>query len=124
MRPVLLSKEEAPHKLNHSVVEVLKNVLKYILSSKLSDLTEEEFFTVLKSICHPFVSRTNKDLMILVKSLEETLSTQKDRMQLSQYFETYSKQIIEFSIRQRTGILSPDATMRNLAINMAVALAS
>lgn len=44
--------------------------MKYTLKNKHVDLTQEEFFTVVKIISHPYVSTTNKQLLSQLKSLE------------------------------------------------------
>lgn len=95
-------------------------VLKFSLKQKKVDLQFEDFFTLIKLICHPTVSTSNKDLSKQIKSLETIYEGGK----LKTYFETYGKRIADYAIRKRTGIISPNATLRQTAINIGVALAS
>ena len=94
--------------------------LKYSLKYRQTEFTQEDFVTLVKIVCHSYVSPTNKDLMRQIKSLETIF----DNGKLQAYFDQYSKSLSNFAIRERSGILSPDATLRATAINIGVALAS
>ena len=90
------------------------------MKHKLQELTCDEFIALVKLISHPLVSPTNKDLLEQLKSLEEIYPQGK----LQAYFEKSQQALIEISIRSRTGILSHDSTLRQMAVNIGVALAN
>ena len=58
--------------------------------------------------------------MLLVKALEESIGEER----LRELIQIHAKNITKFAITQRTGILSTDVTLRKMAINLAVILAS
>lgn len=120
MRPPVYNREEADLKTNQTLDNRVKFALKYSLKYKKTDVTSEEFISLVKTICHPFVSKNNKDLKGLIKTLEEIFTNGK----LAQYFEANQKALVDFAIRERSGILSHNATLRSLSINIGVVLAS
>jgi hypothetical protein len=75
---------------------------------------------LVKLICHPLVSSNNLELNAQIKELEAAFSKAK----LASYFQASQEDLINLAIRERSGILSPDKTLRERAVNIGVALAS
>ena len=120
LRPNQPTRDELPHQSSVSPVHQIKNVLKFILRNRTCGFSYEEFITLLKIISHPYISTNNKSLMLLVKALEESIGEER----LRELIQIHAKNITKFAITQRTGILSTDVTLRKMAINLAVILAS
>ena len=94
--------------------------MKYSLQEKKSDLTSDEFIALVKLISHPWVSSTNAALLIQIRNLEVLFPEGK----LSNYFVSTQTELVEYAIRSRSGILSPNPVLRGMAINIGVALSS
>ena len=118
--PPTYNREELAHRTSQSIPNKIKLALKYSLQEKISDLTSDEFISLVKLISHPWVSSTNKSLLIQIRNLEELFPEGK----LSNYFVSTQTELVEYAIRSRSGILSPDPVLRAMAINIGVALSS
>jgi len=96
-------------------------------SQKRALLEKQEFFLLLRTICHPYVSAQSKDLMIIMRTLTDIMDNQAqsndDReYALPAYFQKYFDEIVQYALMQRTGILSPNDTLRVIARNMLICL--
>jgi len=94
-------------------------------SQKRALLEKQEFFLLLRTICHPYVSAQSKDLMIIMRTLTDIMDNQAQRNQdreyaLPAYFQKYFDEIVQYALMQRTGILSPNDTLRVIARNMLI----
>jgi len=118
--PPTYSRDDSLHQNSQTITNKIKLSLKFTLSHKQLDLTPDEFIFLVKLICHPLVSPTNRALLILIKSLEELFPQGK----LCSHFESVSAPLIDYAFRSRSGILSPNPTLRAMAINIGVALSS
>ena len=91
-------------------------------------LEKQEFFLLLRTICHPFVSAQSKDLMSTLRCLTDIMDKQaalngdNRELTLPSYFQKYFDEIVQYALVQRTGILSPNATLREIAKNMLICL--
>jgi hypothetical protein len=91
-------------------------------------LEKQEFFLLLRTICHPFVSARSKDLMGILRCLTDIMDKQAElngdnrELTLPSYFQKYFDEIVQYALVQRTGILSPNDTLRDIAKNMLVCL--
>jgi hypothetical protein len=91
-------------------------------------LEKQEFFLLLRMICHPFVSEKTKDLMHILRSLTDILDRQAElngdnrEFALPSYFRKYFDDIVQYALVQRSGILSPNETLRQIAKNMLICL--
>jgi hypothetical protein len=118
--PPSYNREESARKGSQSIPNKIKLALKYSLQEKKSDLTSDEFISLVKLISHPWVSSTNSSLLIQIRNLEELFPEGK----LSNYFVSTQVELVDYAIRSRSGILSPDPVLRAMAINIGVALSS
>lgn len=107
------------HRNSLTVSRRVQLIIKYSIKHLTNDLANEDFIVLIKLICHPFVTINNKELTFQLKSLESVLTEDK----FQSYFEQNKQALQDFAIRKRTGILSPDKTLRAQAINIGVALA-
>jgi hypothetical protein len=57
--PPSYNREESAQKSSQSIPNKIKLALKYSLQEKKSDLTSDEFISLVKLISHPWVSSTN-----------------------------------------------------------------
>ena len=89
---------------------------------------KQEFFLLLRTVCHPYVSAKSKDLMAIMRTLTDIMDKQAElnghdrEFTLSSYFQKYIQEIIQYALVQRTGILSPNDTLREIGKNMLVCL--
>ena len=118
--PPTYNREEALHQNSQTITNKIKLSIKVALSQKKVDLTNEEFIFLVKLISHPLVSPTNRALLILIKSLEDLFPQGK----LASNFEAVADPLIDYAFRSRSGILSPNPTLRAMAINIGVALST
>lgn len=101
------------------------NKTKYVRNTILE---KSEFFFLLRTICHPYVSHESKDLMKIVNTLSKILdqqaegNSQNKDFTLFKYFEKYIDEIIQYALVQRTGILSPNHTLREIGKNILICL--
>lgn len=97
-------------------------------AGSVSRLEKEEFFLLLRTICHPYVSAKSKDLMSIMTTLTDVLDKQAElagdnrELTLPSYFQQYSEEIIQYALVQRSGILSPNETLREIGKNMLICL--
>lgn len=91
-------------------------------------LEKQEFFLLLRTICHPYVSARSKDLMGILRCLTDILDKQAElngnnrELTLPSYFQKYFDDIVQYALVERTGILSPNVTLREIAKNMLICL--
>ena len=86
-----------------------------------------EFFLLIKIVCHPFISRSTKNLMLINSTLNVVLQAQADASDLQQntlykQFEKYLDKIINFALVNRTGILSGNPVLQATAKNILICL--
>jgi hypothetical protein len=93
-----------------------------------SRLDKKEFFLLLRTICHPYVSDKSQDLMAIMRSLTDIMDKQAElngddrEFTLPSYFKKYTQEIIQYALIQRTGILSPNHTLAEIGKNMLICL--
>ena len=110
------------------VLKMLYNSSEESRHNRSSLLEKEEFFLLLRTVCHPYVSAKSKDLMIIIRTLTDIMDKQAARngdnreLALPSYFQKYIEEIIQYALVQRTGILSPHETLRELGKNMLICL--
>jgi len=109
------------------VMKMLYNVTEG-KSQRSSHFDKEEFFLLLRTICHPYVSAKSKDLMLIMRTLTDIMDKQAElngdnrELTLPAYFLKYKEEIVQYALIQRTGILSPNQTLRQIAKNMLICL--
>ena len=131
-----LAEDEYRHLQSLALGKKIQFVMKMLYGSSQTNgykrgavlLESQEFFLLLRTICHPFVSAKSKDLMIIMRTLTDIMDKQAElnednrELTLPSYFNKYIDQIINYALVQRTGILSPNATLREIATNMLICL--
>jgi hypothetical protein len=85
-----------------------------------TDISKEEFISLLKLISHPVLSSNQKELDIILNQMEDSLKSKEKTLPI--YFELYGKDIAQYAIVERSGILNPNSTLRAIASNMLVGL--
>ena len=91
-------------------------------------LDKQEFFQLLRTICHPAVSARPHDLMRILRSLTDVMDRKASingdnrELALPSYFEKYFDEIIQYALVQRTGIMSRNKTLQQIAKNMLICL--
>lgn len=110
------------------VIKMLYNSTKDSNYKRATLLEKEEFFLLLRTICHPYVSAKSKDLMNILRTLTDILDRQAElngdnrELTLPSYFQKYIEEIIQYALVQRSGILSPNETLREIGKNMLICL--
>jgi len=109
-------------------IKMLFNQTEAAAQRRTTLLEKEEFFLLLRTICHPYVSAKSKDLMNIMSTLTEIMDRQavlagdNREFALPSYFQKYIEEIIQYALVQRSGILSPNETLREIGKNMLVCL--
>ena len=86
------------------VIKMLYNRTEVPAGKAASLLEKEEFFLLLRTICHPYVSAKSKDLMSIMNTLTDVLDRQAElagdnrEFTLPSYFQKYSEEIIQYAL--------------------------
>lgn len=135
-RPKKVSKvdEAAIAPQNRMTGKKVQNLIKVLYQAKTkngdlrkSSLTKQEFMLLLRTICHPQISQRTQDLKLIMETLTDLLFKQAELnsnqdLGLFVYFERHLETIIQYALVQRSGILSPNLTLRAIAKNMLICL--
>jgi hypothetical protein len=110
------------------VMKMLYNSSEGSNHKRTSGLEKQEFFLLLRTVCHPHVSAKSKDLMVIMRTLTDIMDKQASLngdnrdLTLPSYFQRYIEEIIQYALVQRTGIMSPNDTLREIGKNMLICL--
>jgi hypothetical protein len=101
-------KNEQGHKASKKIQLVLKMLYDTPADSgqtgRAELLDKQEFFLLLRTICHPFVSSRNIDLMHTLRSLTEIMDKQaalngdNREMALPSYFKKYFDELVQYAL--------------------------
>ena len=86
------------------VMKMLYNSSEGSGHTRSSPLEKQEFFLLLRTICHPFVSAKSKDLMVIMRTLTEIMDRQAElngdnrELTLPSYFQKYIGEIIQYAL--------------------------
>ncbi len=113
-------REENAHLPSLSLTDRIKFILKTMLKNSKNEIQKSDILTLFKIMCHPSISKTQRDLVTIQGDIDSAL---KDNAHTLQYYiDTYANEIVTYALFERTGILSPNKTLRAMSTNLLVLL--
>ena len=114
--------EEGTKELNSQLSRRIFNTLKILLENLIrvqSDLSYDRFALILQAMSHPVTCKNKRSLKMSYAVIEKLITKEK----LVALFETNCDRFVEQFLRRRTGIMSENKKVRQIAKNVLVMVA-